>query len=217
MSTQRGSGLTRNRAQKHKNSFAFKNDLHDKTPQMKKINQLNVCEVWERCKAQIEWKIKYKKYKPLSQAKTCIKCGNRTVKKAYHVACKDCSKKEKICAKCLKSAAEVAIEPPEPTPEEQLQLKVEMDRLIKSLPERKRRTFMRFMKKGKEVENNEDEDAGDLKNESEVKETIRIPHSRTDLMNKFESLKVAQGEEEDDDEDNSDFEDDDSFNDELFL
>ncbi len=73
MSTQRGSGLTRKRTQKHKNTFAFKNDLHDKTPQMKKINQLNVCEVCERCKAQIEWKIKYKKYKPLSQAKTCIK------------------------------------------------------------------------------------------------------------------------------------------------
>lgn len=51
----------------------------------------------------------------------------------------------------------VAIEPPEPTPEEQLQLKVEMDRLIKSLPERKRRTFLRFMKKGKEIEQNVDE------------------------------------------------------------
>lgn len=73
MSSQRGSGETRKRAQKHKNSFAFKNDLHDKTPQMKKINTLNVCEVCERCKAQIEWKIKYKKYKPLSQAKTCVK------------------------------------------------------------------------------------------------------------------------------------------------
>lgn len=85
------------------------------------------------------------------------RCGNRTVKKAYHVACKDCAKKEKICAKCLKSAEVVAIEPPEPTPEEQLQLKVEMDRLIKSLPERKRRTFLRFMKKGKEVEKTDDE------------------------------------------------------------
>lgn len=73
MSSQHGAGLTRKRAQKHKNTFAFKNDLHDKTPQMKKINSLNVCEVCERCKAQIEWKIKYKKYKPLSQAKTCIK------------------------------------------------------------------------------------------------------------------------------------------------
>lgn len=73
MSSQRGSGETRKRAQKHKNSFAFKNDLHDKTWQMKKINSLNVCEVCERCKAQIEWRIKYKKYKPLSQAKTCVK------------------------------------------------------------------------------------------------------------------------------------------------
>lgn len=51
----------------------------------------------------------------------------------------------------------VDIEPPEPTPEEQLQLKVEMDRLVKSLPERKRRTFLRFMKKGKEIEKDDDE------------------------------------------------------------
>lgn len=73
MSTQRGGGENRSRPQKHKNKFAFKNDLHDKTPQMKKINALNVAEVCERCKAQIEYKIKYKKYKPLSQAKTCVK------------------------------------------------------------------------------------------------------------------------------------------------
>lgn len=73
MSTKRGSGPTRKRAQKYKNTFAFKNDLHDKTPQMKRINQISVCEVCEHCKAQIEWKIKYKKYKALSQAKTCIK------------------------------------------------------------------------------------------------------------------------------------------------
>lgn len=73
MSTQRGAGPKRDRPQKHKNTFAFKNDLHDKTWQMKKINSLYVCEVCERCKLQIEWKIKYKKYKPLSQAKTCIK------------------------------------------------------------------------------------------------------------------------------------------------
>lgn len=73
MSSRKGSGLTRTRAQKHKNSFAFKNDLHDKTPQQKLINSLNICEVCERCKAQIEWRIKYKKYKPLSQARTCIR------------------------------------------------------------------------------------------------------------------------------------------------
>lgn len=56
----------------------------------------------------------------------------------------------------MKSADAVNIEPPEATPEEQLQLKVEMDRLIKSLPERKRRTFLRYMKKGQEIENGEE-------------------------------------------------------------
>lgn len=151
MSCSRGN-VSRTRAQKHKNRHVFKNDLHDKTPTQQKINSLHVCEVCERCKLQIEWKIKYKKYKPLSQAKTCIKCSNRTVKKAYHVICRDCAVKARICAKCLKSASEVNIEPPGPTEQEQIQLKVEMERLIDSLPERKRRTFLRYMKKGKEDE-----------------------------------------------------------------
>lgn len=56
----------------------------------------------------------------------------------------------------MSSADKVTIEPPGPTPEEQVQLKVEMDRLIKSLPERKRRTFLRYMKKGKEVDGAEE-------------------------------------------------------------
>ncbi|XP_055298622.1 uncharacterized protein C9orf85 homolog [Sitodiplosis mosellana] len=219
MSSQRGSGQTRKRAQKHKNSFAFKNDLHDKTPQMKKMNSLNVCEVCERCKAQIEWRIKYKKYKPLSQAKTCVKCGNRTVTKAYHVCCKECAKREKVCAKCLKSGDQVNIEPPEKTPEEQQQLKVEMDRLIKSLPERKRRTFLRYMNKGKEIdgENGVEEQADDKKEgatengvETAKKKTF-VPHNRADLLSKIESLKLADDEGDDDfsfgeSDDGSDFE-----------
>lgn len=50
------------------------------------------------------------------------------------------------------SADQVAISPSDPTPREEQKLKVEMDRLIKSLPERRRRTFLRFMKKGKDDE-----------------------------------------------------------------
>lgn len=65
----------------------------------------------------------------------------------------------------MKSADQVNIEPPDKTPEEQQQLKVEMDRLIKSLPERKRRTFLRYMNKGKEIdgENGTDEQTNDKK------------------------------------------------------
>lgn len=82
------------------------------------------------------------------------RCGNRTVKKAYHVVCHDCARRDRVCAKCLTSADKVTIEPPGPTPAEEQHLKVEMDRLIKSLPERKRRTFLRYMKKGKEIDEN---------------------------------------------------------------
>lgn len=62
------------------------------------------------------------------------------------------------------------IEPPEKTPEEQLQLKVEMERLIKSLPERKRRTFLRYMNKGKEIdgENAEEQNSKKEGNYSEA-------------------------------------------------
>lgn len=37
-----------------------------------------------------------------------------------------------------------------------------------------------------------------------MKEIVRIPHSRTDLLNKFELLKVAQDGEDDDDDDEDD-------------
>lgn len=85
--------------------------------------------------------------------------------KAYHVYCKECAKRERCCAKCLTSADRVTIEPPEKTPEEQLQLKVEMERLVKSLPERKRRTFLRYMKKGKEIDDETNAEQTDSKNE----------------------------------------------------
>lgn len=74
MSTRRGANANqRDRAQKHKNRIAFKNDLHDKTPKIKFLNNLHIAEVCEHCKAVIEWKIKYKKYKPLTKPKTCTK------------------------------------------------------------------------------------------------------------------------------------------------
>lgn len=97
------------------------------------------------------------------------RCGERTVTKAYHVCCKECAKRERCCAKCLTSADRANIEPPEKTPEEQLQLKVEMERLIKSLPERKRRTFLRYMNKGKEIDSEANELQADNKNKGKLK------------------------------------------------
>lgn len=54
-------------------------------------------------------------------------------------------------------------------------------------------------------------DGSNLNDETTVKETVRIPHSRTDLLNKFELLKVAPDDDDEDDDQDSgsdiDFED----------
>lgn len=139
--------------------------------------------------------------KPKSHNK--CSCNQRTVKKAYHVACKDCARKERCCAKCLQSAEQVDIVPAVPTPREEQRLKVEMDRLIKSLPERKRRTFVRFMKKGKETEDGaeaaaavpETSDETGADDDALPVRRKRVPHSRADLLNKIEALRIAEDDE----------------------
>lgn len=224
MSTQRGN-VSRTRVQKYKNRTVFKNDLHDKTPQQKRINSLHISEVCQHCKGVIEWKIKYKKYKPLTQPKTCTKCQQKKIRKAYHVLCRDCALEAKVCAKCLKSAEEVEIEPPQPTPEEELKLKVEMERLIKSFPERKRRAFLRYMEKGKkeqeELEEKENgtgpteggEEDGDPE-EDKVKVKTRIPHTRDELLQKIEQLKLKDENNGSDFDSDEDYSDDDDYDDE---
>jgi hypothetical protein len=69
MSSQRGN-VARTRTQKYKNKSAFKNDLHDKSQKTQMIKSLVPVGLCLRCKEKIEWKIKYKKYKPLSQPAT---------------------------------------------------------------------------------------------------------------------------------------------------
>ncbi|EDV46480.1 uncharacterized protein C9orf85 homolog [Drosophila erecta] len=204
MSSQRGN-VSRTRAQKHKNRHVFKNDLHDKTPQQLRLNAMHVSTVCQRCKEQIEWKIKYKKYKPLTQAKICAHCKERAVKKAYHVVCRDCAIKANACAKCLKSATEVAIEEPQPTPREEQQLQSEMDRLVKSFSERKRRAFLRYMRKGKKQEKDPNEEQLDEQQLESQEKAKRVAHTRDELLDKIKQLNLAADGDEDEDEDDSDF------------
>ncbi|VVC26642.1 Protein of unknown function DUF2039 [Cinara cedri] len=99
MSSQKGNA-SRNRPQKHQNRFAFKNNLHDTNIRTKRLNAIQINHVCPRCKDILEWKIKYKKYKPLKAAKNCNKCHTKCVKEAYHTVCQQCSGSLKICPKC---------------------------------------------------------------------------------------------------------------------
>lgn len=225
MSTQRGN-VSRKRAQKYKNRTVFKNDLHDKTPQQKKLNSLQINEVCAHCKGVIEWKIKYKKYKPLTQAKTCTKCHQRNVLKAYHVICRSCALSNLICAKCLQSTQELILEAAKLSPVEQLKLEAEMKRMSKTLPERKRRAFVRFMRRGKEInldeyrekfeesdekqnDASEKDNCLDYRKETDENVLHRIPYKREELLLKLEELKLSINDDEDEQESSDDG---DSFN-----
>lgn len=176
MSSQKGNN-SRCRPQKHKNKSAFKNTLHDTSHRTKFINSIEVSEVCQRCKEIIEWKIRYKKYKPLTQPKKCIKCEQKTVKHAYHVMCKECGKKLELCTKCCKSKDIIH---GAPNKEEQIQLDAEMQQLLHSLPERRRRTFIRYMNK---------QSKGDTEENAEKQ--------RDNLLEKLNKLKVEDGDESD--------------------
>ena len=67
MSTRGGNNAKK--GQRHQNVSAFKNDLHDTSKLRKQINSLVVGGVCARCREVIEWKKKYKKYKPLTAPK----------------------------------------------------------------------------------------------------------------------------------------------------
>lgn len=88
-----------------------------------------------------------------------------------------------------------------------------MEHLIKSLPERKRRTFLRFMKRGKKKEKVEESDDEEGDEEAVDKpKAAKVPHSRNALLQKLEELKVVKVAENDNDM----YEDLDSSGDESF-
>jgi len=154
MSTQRGN-TTKKRAQKHKNITAFKNDKYDTTGKMKAINDLVVSNVCQRCKDCIEWKIKYKKYKPLTVPGKCVKCEQRNVKYAYHIVCSECAIELKICAKCSKEK-EVIGEVEKSSSEKQKEDTILKEQL-QFMRLREKRTFLRNLSKGTVTEEDSDD------------------------------------------------------------
>ncbi|XP_074651698.1 uncharacterized protein C9orf85 homolog [Tubulanus polymorphus] len=146
MSSQKGNSK-RTRGQKYQNKSAFKNNLHDTSKMTKLLNELAVTGVCKHCSEIIDWKIKYKKYKPLTQAKKCTKCLQKTVKKAYYIICEPCAKKHEVCAKCGKN--EEIVQEPLPSEAEEARMQSQFEQELKLLPERKRKTFLRLQASGK--------------------------------------------------------------------
>ena len=69
MSTERGN-VQRQRPQKYMNATAFKNNAHHTSSQIVTLNELETPGLCHRCRSIIEWKVRYKKYKPLTNPRT---------------------------------------------------------------------------------------------------------------------------------------------------
>ena len=87
---------------------------------------------------------RYGKYKPITQPAKCTKCFEKRVKSAYQILCIPCVKETGYCAKC--GQKEDIVNEPAPSKAESDRIASELQKDIKALPERKRRTFLRYLR-----------------------------------------------------------------------
>ena len=91
-----GSKKKKGRAPKHQNTFAFRhNPKSKKTDKILNSPNVGVC---RRCHDKIEWRKKYRKYKPRTQLGKCNLCCRKNINAAYHTICTDCAGGDKAIA-----------------------------------------------------------------------------------------------------------------------
>lgn len=87
------------KAPKYQNKFAFAhNPKSKKTQQIAKIPNVGLC---KHCHDIIEWRKKFRKYKPLKMPSRCGQCNEKKITSAYHTWCMDCARAANVCPKCL--------------------------------------------------------------------------------------------------------------------
>jgi hypothetical protein len=77
------------RAPAHQNTFAFKHN--PKSKKTEKILESPILHCCRRCRDKLEWRKKYRKYKPRTQLGSCNLCREKRVKYAYHTICTKCT------------------------------------------------------------------------------------------------------------------------------
>ena len=155
ISSAKGKTGTKRKPQKHQNSFAFVPSKH--SPAACKIAALPTRGLCKRCFDCIAWKKQMTKYKPLSQPKTCAGCNQRSIKDAYHVLCQACANARNVCAKCLLQneifvtymlSNDSRYRQEDLDAQTESKEKQEQDRIMESLNERQKRSFLRKIEKG---------------------------------------------------------------------
>ncbi|CAK75083.1 unnamed protein product (macronuclear) [Paramecium tetraurelia] len=176
-------------APKYQNKVAFKMRFHDHYTE--KIQNASLDRLCELCQAQIEWKIKYGKYKTPHDLSRCYKCEKKNIFKAYRRLCDACSDELKQCSKCTEP---IEINDDSSSGEE-------MDETLKCLRERSKRTVLRKIEKGEITWDRHNKKFID----SESGEQVIVQYKKDYIDEEDEQLW-----EDNDNDDNEDDEDDNS-------
>ncbi len=200
------------RPQKYQNQHAYK---HNKNSRLtRKIASIPIRELCSQCTEILEWKKKYRKYKPLTVPKKCIRCFGKTIFEAYHVICHECFQETNLCSKC-QDPIEVKSEEIELESDIQSSLlKQEQD--LKYMNERKRRTYLRNLEKGKPLTVNElskptQNSENSIGHPSHTDDSLEIPNiSEINYVSSIEIYDGSGNEETDYDDDEEDTNDEDT-------
>ncbi|CAK85346.1 unnamed protein product (macronuclear) [Paramecium tetraurelia] len=172
-------------APKYQNKIAFKMRFHDHYTE--KIQNASLDRLCELCLAQIEWKIKYGKYKTPHDLSRCYKCEKKNIFKAYRRLCDGCSDELKQCSKCTEP---IEINDDSSSGEE-------MDETLKCLRERSKRTVLRKIEKGEITWDRHNKKFID----SESGEQVIVQYKKDYIDEEDEQLWEDNDDESDDDED----------------
>lgn len=158
----------------------------------------NLC---NRCFEQIDWKLKFGKYKKLTEPRKCQLCEIKRVVKAYRHICDICVKAKGVCSKCG-TVAQLKTELPKVLEKlEDHQKFQDMENLLKTFRECSRRKIMRLIH----------ENQVDFKDGAFIYKDSRKPVEGLQVKKKYRLAKHTNedGEEDgEDEEDSRDLDDD---------
>ncbi|KAK2631907.1 hypothetical protein EUGRSUZ_L02288 [Eucalyptus grandis] len=206
---------------KHQNAFAWKPNAGVKINETEVGGRFRpyseITGVCVRCKEQIEWKRRYRKYKGLTEPAKCQKCTRRGSNLSVSKDCVvllafmeafmlilGCAKEQKVCAKCRCQVDNLVGRDSSEVEAEQKAL----EEAIKNARERDRRTLLRAMNKSKDNNSGKDDDLGKSATEKANKVGDIFPSSSLeDYARSRQQGRVGRGNEEEEVEGEEEVED----------
>lgn len=149
-------GNNKKQGQKYQNTYKYKHNKHSMTT--RKILSVPLDYLCEHCIKKIQWRLDYRKYKPLTTATKCNICQRKTIYKAYRTICEECATKDsnnKLCTKCGERVDQYAKPDARNDPSCHVKKFSGLLELIKKLKKKFQKTVYRKMNSGVKIDYDE--------------------------------------------------------------